>query len=153
MEERTTSRGRERRACEGVVPFNPQLELYTFVSRVYPAKHRSSPLHRLSKVHPPFLLIIGSPIFAHDSLQFQSIELIDFFFFFFCKIFETIDTTPYKYSSMKVKLTFSFFSRAFLRNCNLFSSKREILYGINNAYKGNVYANPPLRILGQSTKL
>lgn len=76
-----------------------------------------------------------------------------FFFFFFCKIFETIDTTPYKYSSMKVKLTFSFFSRAFLRNCNLFSSKREILYGINNAYKGNVYANPPLRILGQSTKL
>lgn len=35
VEERTTSRGRERRACEGVVSFNPQREPRTFLSRVH----------------------------------------------------------------------------------------------------------------------
>lgn len=134
---RSTLNSNSIRSCHVYIPRNTGHPLFTGCPRC---------------IHL-FFLLLDRRFLLTIPLRFQSIELIDFFFFFFAKYFETIDTTLYKYSSMKVKLTFSFFSRAFLRNCNLFSSKREILYGINNAYKGNVYANPPLRILGQSTKL
>lgn len=87
VEERTTSRGRERRACEGVVSFNPQLELYTFVSRV----------PRETPVIPSSQVVEGASTFSSYycywiadfwSEFFDCIEIINFFFFF-CEILET----------------------------------------------------------------